>query len=85
MECEIATIITIIITTPYIYTHTIVTLHATQREMRGVCKRGGASRLDLRTTRPSGRVNCGGSAKRIGRRQARKCGKEGKPVVQRVT
>jgi hypothetical protein len=39
----------------------------------------------LRTTRPSGRVNCGVSAKRIGGRQARKRGKEGKPVAQRVT
>jgi hypothetical protein len=59
--------------------------------MRSVCKRGGG-RLDvsprypyLRTTRPSGRVNCGGSVKRIGGRQARKRGKEGKPVVRRVT
>jgi hypothetical protein len=39
----------------------------------------------LHATRPSGRVNCDGSAKRIGGRQARKHGKEGKPVVQRVT
>ena len=39
----------------------------------------------LRTTRPPGRVNCGGSVKRIGGGQARKRGKEGKPVAQRVT
>ena len=38
----------------------------------------------LRTTRPSGRVSCGGSAKRIGGGQARKRGKKGKPVAQRV-
>ena len=38
----------------------------------------------LRTTRPPGRVYCGGSAKRIGGGQARKRGKEGKPVAQRV-
>jgi hypothetical protein len=50
-------------------------------------ERGGASSRYpyLRTTRPSGRVNCGGSVKRIGGRQARKRGKEGKPVVRRVT
>jgi hypothetical protein len=39
----------------------------------------------LHTTRPSGRVNCGGSAKRIGGRQARKRGKEGKPVGGKAT
>jgi hypothetical protein len=37
------------------------------------------------TARPSGRVNCGALAKRIGGGQARKRGKEGKPVAQRVT
>eukprot|EP01049_Picozoa_sp_SAG25_P013710 SAG25_NODE_2201_length_1844_cov_270.328358_2_plen_308_part_00 len=37
------------------------------------------------TTRPSGRVSCGGPAKRVGGAQARKCGKEGKPVGGRAT
>jgi hypothetical protein len=39
----------------------------------------------LHTTRPSGRVSCGGSAKRIVAGQARKYGKEGKPVGGRAT
>eukprot|EP01047_Picozoa_sp_COSAG01_P079002 COSAG01_NODE_14814_length_1406_cov_30.213466_1_plen_197_part_00 len=39
----------------------------------------------LHTTRPSGRVSGGGSAKRIIGGQARKYGKEGKPVGGRAT
>jgi hypothetical protein len=39
----------------------------------------------LHTTKPSGRVSCGGSVKRIGGGQARKYGKEGKPVGGRAT
>ena len=35
----------------------------------------------LRATRPSSHGGFGGSAKRIGGGRARKCGKEGKPVV----
>jgi hypothetical protein len=41
--------------------------------------------LYLHTTRPSGRVSCGSSAKRISGGQARKYGKEAKPVGGRAT
>eukprot|EP01047_Picozoa_sp_COSAG01_P006620 COSAG01_NODE_242_length_20582_cov_314.397256_15_plen_387_part_00 len=39
----------------------------------------------LRATRPPGRVSCGDPATRIGRGQARRCGKEGKPVLGKAT
>jgi hypothetical protein len=39
----------------------------------------------LRATRPTGRVSCGDPATRIGGGQARRCGKEGKPVGGKAT